>query len=85
MWWDGRGAVPEKYRGKNILKQWQSSPTVHLRNEHIRRDKQLKLSISYVQELINWEMSVYFDNVDLVLQLIEKLVLSSCGVQNVRP
>ena len=49
-----------------------------------RRGKHLKLNISYGQELINWEMSVYFDNIGLVLQLIEKIVLSLCGVKNAR-
>ena len=49
-----------------------------------RRGKQLKLNISYGHELISWEMSVYFDNIGLVLQLIEKLVLSVCGVKNAR-
>ena len=39
-----------------------------------RRGKYLKLNISYGHELFNWEMSVYFDNINLVLQLIEKLV-----------
>ena len=39
-----------------------------------RRGKFLKLNISYSHELFNWEMSVYFDNIGLVLQLIEKLV-----------
>ena len=39
-----------------------------------RRGKYLKLNISYGHELFNWEMSVYFDNIGLVLQLIEKLV-----------
>ena len=39
-----------------------------------RRGKHLKLNISGGHELINWEMSVYFENIDLVLQLIEKLV-----------
>ena len=34
-----------------------------------RRGKHLKLNISYGHELINWEMSVYFDNIGLVLQL----------------
>ena len=40
-----------------------------------RRGKYLKLimNISYGHELFNWEMSVYFDNIGLVLQLIEKL------------
>ena len=46
-----------------------------------RRDKQLKLNISYGRELINWEMSVYFDNIGLVLQLIAKFVLSLRGVK----
>ena len=32
------------------------------------------MNISYGHELFNWEMSVYFDNIGLVLQLIEKLV-----------
>ena len=50
-----------------------------------RRGKHLKLSISYVHELINWEMSVYSDNIGLVLQLIEKRVLGLCGVKNARP
>ena len=50
-----------------------------------RRGKHLKLNISYGHELINWEMSVYFDNIGLVLQLIEKLVLSLCGAKNARP
>ena len=45
-----------------------------------RRGKHLKLNISYGHELISWEMSVYFDNIGLVLELIEKLVLSLCGV-----
>ena len=39
-----------------------------------RRGKHLKLNISCDHVLINWEMSVYFDNIGLVLQLIEKLV-----------
>ena len=39
-----------------------------------RKGKYLKLNISYGHELLNWEMSVYFDNIGLVLQLIEKLV-----------
>ena len=39
-----------------------------------RRGKHLKLNISYGHEFINWAMSVYFDNIGLVLQLIEKLV-----------
>ena len=39
-----------------------------------RRGKHLKLNISYGHELANWEMSVYFDNIDLVLLLVEKLV-----------
>ena len=47
--------------------------------------KHLKLNISYGHELINWEMSVYFDNIGLVLQLIEKFVLSLCGVKNAHP
>ena len=50
-----------------------------------RRGKHLRLNISYGHELINWEMSVYFDNIGLVLQLIERLVLSLCGVKNARP
>ena len=50
-----------------------------------RRGKHLKLNICYVHELISWEMSVYFDNISLVLQLIGKLVLSLCGVKNARP
>ena len=41
-----------------------------------QRGKHLKLNIGYGHELISWEMSVYFDNFGLVLQLIEKLVLS---------
>ena len=41
-----------------------------------RRGKHLKLNISNGHELISWEMSVYFGNIGLVLQLIEKLVLS---------
>ena len=49
------------------------------------RGKHLKLNISYGHELINWEMSMYFDNIGLALQLIEKLVLSLCGVKNARP
>ena len=42
-----------------------------------RRGKHLKLNISYGHghELINWEMLVYFDNIRIMLQLIEKLVL----------
>ena len=43
-----------------------------------RRGKYLKLNISYGHEFINWAMSVYFDNIGLVLQLIEKIVLSLC-------
>ena len=39
-----------------------------------RRGNYLKLNISYGHELFNLEMSVYFDNIGLVLQLIEKLV-----------
>ena len=39
-----------------------------------RRGKYLELNISYGHELFNWEMSVYSDNIGLVLQLIEKLV-----------
>ena len=39
-----------------------------------RRGKHLKLNISYGHEFFNWEMSVYFENIGLVLQLIEKLV-----------
>ena len=50
-----------------------------------RRGKHLKLNISYGHEFFNWEMSVYFDNIRLVLQLIEKIVLSLCGVRNSRP
>ena len=50
-----------------------------------RRGKHLKLNTSYGHELINWEMSVYFDNIGLVLQLTEKLVLSLCGVKIARP
>ena len=50
-----------------------------------RRGKHMKLNISYGHELISWEMSVYFDNFCLVLQLIEKLVLRLCGVKNARP
>ena len=46
-----------------------------------RRGKHLKLNMSYGHELINWEMSVYFDIIGLVLQLIEKIVLSLCGVK----
>ena len=38
-----------------------------------RMDKHLKLDISYGHDLINWELSVYFDNIGLVLQLIEKM------------
>ena len=41
-----------------------------------RRGMHLNLNISYGHELINWEMSVYFDNIGLVLQLMETLVLS---------
>ena len=41
-----------------------------------QRGKHLKLNISYGHELINW---------DLVLQLIEKIVLSLCGVKNALP
>ena len=37
-----------------------------------RRGNHWKLNISYGHELINWEMSVYFDNIGLMLQLIEK-------------
>ena len=40
----------------------------------IRMSKHLKLNISYGHKLINWKMSVYFDNIGLVLQLLEKLV-----------
>ena len=47
-----------------------------------RRGKHLKLNISYGHEVINWGMSVYFDNIGLVLQLIE---ISLCGVKNARP
>ena len=50
-----------------------------------RRGKHLKLNISSGHELFNWEISVYFDNIGLVLQLIEKLVLSLCGVNNALP
>ena len=50
-----------------------------------QRGRHLKLNIRYGHELINWEMSVYFDNIDLVLELIEKPVLSLCGVKNARP
>ena len=50
-----------------------------------RRGKQLKLNISHGHELIDWEMSVYFDNIGIVMQLIEKIVLSLCGVKNARP
>ena len=50
-----------------------------------QRGKHLKLNISYGHELITWEMSMYFDNIGLVLQLIEKLGLSLCGVKNARP
>ena len=50
-----------------------------------RRGKHLKLNISYGHELINREMSVYFDNIGLVLNLMEKLVLRLCGVKNARP
>ena len=32
-----------------------------------QRGKHLKLNISYRHELISWEMSVYFDNIGLVL------------------
>ena len=39
-----------------------------------RRGKYLRLNISYGHELFNWEMAVYFDNIGLVLQLIQKLV-----------
>ena len=39
-----------------------------------RRGGHLKLNISSGHELINWGMSVYFDNIGVVLQLIEKLV-----------
>ena len=46
--------------------------------------KHLKLNISYGHELIKWEMSVYFDNTGLVLQLVEKIVLSFCGVKIAR-
>ena len=46
-----------------------------------RRGKHLKLNIGYGHELINWEMSVYFDNIGLVLQLIEKLGLSLCDAR----
>ena len=41
-----------------------------------RRGKYLKLNVSYGHELFNWEMSVYFDSISLVLQLIEKLMRS---------
>ena len=47
-----------------------------------RRGKHLKLNISFGHELINWKMSVYFDKIKLVLQLIEKLVLCLCAVKN---
>ena len=52
-----------------------------------QRCKLLKLHISYAygHELINWEMPVYFDNIGLVLQHIEALVLSLCGLKNARP
>ena len=50
-----------------------------------RRGKHLKLNISYGHELLDWEMSVYFDTMGLVLQLIEKLVLSLCGVKTRAP
>ena len=50
-----------------------------------RKGKHLKLNISYSHELISWGMSVYFDNIGLVLQLIEKLVLRLYGVKNARP
>ena len=43
------------------------------------------LNTSYGHELVNWEMSVYFDNIGLVLQRIEKLVLRLCGVKNRMP
>ena len=39
-----------------------------------RRGKYLRLNVSYGHELFNWEMSVCFDNIGLVQQLIEKLV-----------
>ena len=41
----------------------------------------MKLNIRYGHKLISWKMSVYFDNIGIVLQLIEKLVLSFCGVK----
>ena len=47
--------------------------------------KRSKMNISYGHELINWEMSVYFDNIGLVHQHIEKLISSFCGVKNARP
>ena len=50
-----------------------------------RRGKYLKLNVSYGHVLFNWEMSLYFYNIGLVLQLIEKLVLSLCGAKNARP
>ena len=50
-----------------------------------RRGKHLMLDISYDHELISLEMSVYFDNIGLVLQLFEKLILNLCGVKNARP
>ena len=50
-----------------------------------RKGKHLKLNISCGHELINWEISVCFDNIGLVLQHIEALVLSLRGVKNVRP
>ena len=43
-----------------------------------RRGKYLKLNISYGHELFNWEMSVYFDHIGLVKQLIAKLHFSFC-------
>ena len=50
-----------------------------------RRDKHLKLNITYGHEFINWEMSVYFDSIGLVQQFMEKLISSLCGVNNARP
>ena len=50
-----------------------------------QRGKRLKLNISYSHELIKCEMLVYFENIGLVQQLIEKLPFSFiCGVKNAR-
>ena len=38
----------------------------------------------FTLKLINLEMSVYFDNISLMQQLIEKLISSLHGMKNVR-